>query len=258
MALGVSLLFLGFIGVLVFILALGLLIVGAWPGGRPAAWEAGRAIPWPKPGEEPPEEDAGPPGPEDEPAVINPPGRADDAPSAGSAPAAAQAKAPLEPMKVAITGAGGDFGTAILRRLLPDERVDEVVGIDVVAPRIAHEKLRAGDLRRPRPRDPGPPRGRRGGRSPRLRARPGPRPAPLPTRSTSADRATCSRQPRGRARAASSSPRACRPTARPLPGWSPSTRTPSRPARRSASTSARRPRSSTCSTGGRVRIPSPR
>lgn len=86
MALGVSLLFLGFIGVLVFILALGLLIVGAWPGGRPAAWEAGRAIPWPKPGEEPPEEDAGPPGPEDEPAVINPPGRADDAPSASSGP----------------------------------------------------------------------------------------------------------------------------------------------------------------------------
>lgn len=86
MALGVSLLFLGFIGVLVFILALGLLIVGAWPGGRPAAWEAGRAIPWPKPGEEPPEEDAGPPGPEDEPAVINPPGPTDDTPSASSGP----------------------------------------------------------------------------------------------------------------------------------------------------------------------------
>jgi hypothetical protein len=86
MALGVSLLFLGFIGVLAFILALGLLFVGAWPGGRPAAWDAGKAIPWPKPGEEPPEEDAGPPGPEDEPAVINPPGGTEGAPSASSGP----------------------------------------------------------------------------------------------------------------------------------------------------------------------------
>jgi hypothetical protein len=86
MALGVSLLFLGFIGVLAFILALGLLIVGAWPGGRPAAWEAGKAIPWLKPGEEPPEEDAGPPGPEDAAAVINPPGGTEGVPSAGSGP----------------------------------------------------------------------------------------------------------------------------------------------------------------------------
>jgi hypothetical protein len=86
MALGVSLLFLGFIGVLAFILALGLLFVGAWPGGRPAAWDAGKAIPWPKPGEEPPEEDAGPPAPEDAAAVINPPGGGDDSPGAGSAP----------------------------------------------------------------------------------------------------------------------------------------------------------------------------
>jgi UDP-glucose 4-epimerase len=58
-------------------------------------------------------------------------------------------------MKVAITGAGGDFGTAILRRLLPDERVDEVVGIDVVAPRLAHENLRPEicDVRAPEIRD---------------------------------------------------------------------------------------------------------
>lgn len=52
MALGVSMLFLGFIGVLVFVLAVGLLILGAWPGGRPPAWEAGVAVPWPRPGEE--------------------------------------------------------------------------------------------------------------------------------------------------------------------------------------------------------------
>lgn len=52
MALGVSMLFLGFIGVLVFVLAIGLLILGAWPGGRPPAWDAGVAIPWSRPGEE--------------------------------------------------------------------------------------------------------------------------------------------------------------------------------------------------------------
>lgn len=59
MALGVSLLFLGFIGILVFVVALGLLILGAWPGGRPAAWESGTAIPWPKPGQEAREEPVG-------------------------------------------------------------------------------------------------------------------------------------------------------------------------------------------------------
>ncbi|MET0761877.1 MAG: hypothetical protein ABWZ63_06040 [Thermoleophilaceae bacterium] len=64
MALGVSLLFLGFVGVLVFILALGILFAGWWPGGRPSAWEAGKAVPWPRPGEEPAEER--PPEPADE------------------------------------------------------------------------------------------------------------------------------------------------------------------------------------------------
>jgi hypothetical protein len=58
MALGVSLLFLGFLGLLVFFLALGMLIAGLWPGGRPPAWEEGRAIPWPKPGEEPEPDDS--------------------------------------------------------------------------------------------------------------------------------------------------------------------------------------------------------
>ena len=59
MALGVSLLFLGFVGVLVFIIALGILFAGWWPGGRPPAWEAGEAIPWQRPGEQAP--DTGPP-----------------------------------------------------------------------------------------------------------------------------------------------------------------------------------------------------
>jgi UDP-glucose 4-epimerase len=54
-------------------------------------------------------------------------------------------------MKVALTGAGGDFGTAILRRLLPDDRVSEVVGIDVAPLRLRHDKLRAAicDVRAP-------------------------------------------------------------------------------------------------------------
>ncbi len=59
MALGVSLLFLGPIGVLVFIIALGLMFLDRWPGGRPAAWEAGVAMPWPKPGDPLPDEPAG-------------------------------------------------------------------------------------------------------------------------------------------------------------------------------------------------------
>ena len=46
-------------------------------------------------------------------------------------------------MKVAVTGAAGDFGTAILRRLLGDDRVEEVVGLDVAPPRVEHDKLRA-------------------------------------------------------------------------------------------------------------------
>jgi hypothetical protein len=56
MALGVSLLFLGPIGVLVLMVALGLIILDRWPGGRPPAWDAGKAIPWPRPGETPPDE----------------------------------------------------------------------------------------------------------------------------------------------------------------------------------------------------------
>ena len=52
MALGVALIFLGslgFLGLLVWFAVLGLMFVGIFPGGRPAAWETGMAIPWPKP-----------------------------------------------------------------------------------------------------------------------------------------------------------------------------------------------------------------
>jgi hypothetical protein len=38
---------------------LGLIFVGRVPGGRPPAWEAGEAIPWRRPGEEPPPERGG-------------------------------------------------------------------------------------------------------------------------------------------------------------------------------------------------------
>jgi UDP-glucose 4-epimerase len=46
-------------------------------------------------------------------------------------------------MRVALTGAAGDFGTAILRRLLEDERATEVVGIDVAPLRLRDDRLRA-------------------------------------------------------------------------------------------------------------------
>lgn len=52
-----ALFFLYFFG-LVWFLALGLLLLGAWVGGRPPAWEAGAAVPWPKPGEQPDARDA--------------------------------------------------------------------------------------------------------------------------------------------------------------------------------------------------------
>ena len=42
MALGVSILFLGLLGMLVFFAAVGALIAGLWPRGRPPAWAAGR------------------------------------------------------------------------------------------------------------------------------------------------------------------------------------------------------------------------
>ncbi|HZA88688.1 MAG TPA: NAD-dependent epimerase/dehydratase family protein, partial [Solirubrobacterales bacterium] len=58
-------------------------------------------------------------------------------------------------MKVALTGAAGDFGTAITRLLLPDERITEIVGIDVAPLRLEHEKLRAErcDVRSPELRE---------------------------------------------------------------------------------------------------------
>jgi hypothetical protein len=37
-----------------WLIALGAMFVGRWPGGLPPAWESGEASPWPSPGREPP------------------------------------------------------------------------------------------------------------------------------------------------------------------------------------------------------------
>ncbi|MEX2105428.1 MAG: hypothetical protein WD810_00870 [Solirubrobacterales bacterium] len=66
MALGVAALLLLVQFTLIWFVYFGLLLTGRIPGGRPPAWAAGEAIPWPTPGEkmaaelEPPEEDHGP------------------------------------------------------------------------------------------------------------------------------------------------------------------------------------------------------
>jgi hypothetical protein len=56
MALGVALILLGPFGQILLVMwfaVIGLMLAGWWPGRRPPAWEAGVAVPWPKPGEEP-------------------------------------------------------------------------------------------------------------------------------------------------------------------------------------------------------------
>jgi hypothetical protein len=55
MALGASMILIlpvALLAALLWIGWLGLLFVGRVPGGRPPAWEAGKAIPWPRPGEQ--------------------------------------------------------------------------------------------------------------------------------------------------------------------------------------------------------------
>ena len=56
MALGASIIFLlqiALLAILVWFLYFGLMLLGRTPAGRPPAWDAGEAIPWPAPGEEP-------------------------------------------------------------------------------------------------------------------------------------------------------------------------------------------------------------
>jgi hypothetical protein len=82
MAVGVASLFFGPLFVILFMFALGLLFIGAWPGGRPPAWDAGEAVPWPKPGESrsraEPEEDEPVPGSAEE---VFPDAAADEPPA---------------------------------------------------------------------------------------------------------------------------------------------------------------------------------
>jgi hypothetical protein len=51
MALGVAALVLLVQFCLIFFIYFGLLLIGKLPGGRPPAWAAGEAVPWPTPGE---------------------------------------------------------------------------------------------------------------------------------------------------------------------------------------------------------------
>lgn len=51
MAMGVGTLLFGSLMLVAYMLMVALLIAGWWPSGRPPAWDAGQAIPWPKPGE---------------------------------------------------------------------------------------------------------------------------------------------------------------------------------------------------------------
>jgi hypothetical protein len=80
MALGVSLILLPPAPVLLALWFgyLGLLVVDRVPGGRPPSWEAGEAIPWPKPGEEP--------SPASEPSGEAIEGQATEVPAAGGQP----------------------------------------------------------------------------------------------------------------------------------------------------------------------------
>lgn len=65
MALGVGVVLIGPPALLAFFLAISLMVAGFWPGGRTPAWDAGVAMPWPKPGEQPvraePEDEAADP-----------------------------------------------------------------------------------------------------------------------------------------------------------------------------------------------------
>ena len=51
MALGVAALLLLVQFTMIWFIYFGLLLLGSLPGGRPPAWAAGEAIPWPTPGE---------------------------------------------------------------------------------------------------------------------------------------------------------------------------------------------------------------
>ena len=65
MALGVAALLLLVQFTLIFFIYFGLLLIGKLPGGRPPAWAAGEAIPWPTPGQKAAADDSNPRTPTD-------------------------------------------------------------------------------------------------------------------------------------------------------------------------------------------------
>ncbi len=50
MALGIGTLLFGSLMLVAYMIVIALLVAGWWPGTRPPAWDAGKAIPWPTPG----------------------------------------------------------------------------------------------------------------------------------------------------------------------------------------------------------------
>ena len=50
MALGIGTLLFGSLMLLAYMIVIGLLVAAVWPGTRPPAWNAGKAIPWPTAG----------------------------------------------------------------------------------------------------------------------------------------------------------------------------------------------------------------
>jgi hypothetical protein len=97
MALGVSLILLGplgQIGLVMWFAVIGLMLAGWWARPRPPAWEAGVAIPWPRPGEEPGE----PGGPvEGSGREVSEPPLPDEAPPGEQLPTGEQEVPPGEP-----------------------------------------------------------------------------------------------------------------------------------------------------------------
>jgi hypothetical protein len=81
MALGVAALLLIVQFSMIFFIYLGLLLIGRLPGGKPPAWAAGKAIPWPTPGEKAAESlEASEPDPDDPPELPPANGNGDSEP----------------------------------------------------------------------------------------------------------------------------------------------------------------------------------